>query len=286
MLLQSRAAFLEGLLAAGPAMVNALPPPACNPADPFEYSRLRFFDTCVKANKHARVRSLGGISCFCLFVCACVRVLSRKYARCGLHAGTSRGISRHVRMRARPHESCATGNGLTPARSAARPSTGAAHTSASRTMRRWAARLQTRRPHTCRPSSAPCTRGNDRRKACACLSAEGSAAECAQPAMLRHIQCARERRVGAGCRMAGRLFDSAFVATKTQAEQSAFVSNYYGSLCQVGRRSVNMRVVSPVGCTHGCMRNMDPRWCRRKWTWKACTTARAESSAPRRSRPL
>jgi hypothetical protein len=40
--------------------------------------------------------------------------------------------------------------------------------------------------------------------------------------------------------MAGRLFDSAFVATKTQAEQSAFVSNYYGSLCQVGRRSVSM----------------------------------------------
>ena len=101
MLLQSRAAFLEGLLAAGPAMVNALPPPACNPADPFEYSRLRFFDTCAKANTHARVRSLGGISCVCVFVCACVRVLSRKYARCGLHAGTSRGISRHAPAAAR-----------------------------------------------------------------------------------------------------------------------------------------------------------------------------------------
>ena len=84
MMLQSRAAFLEGLLAAGPAMVNALPPPACIPADPFEYSRLRFFDTCAKANKHVRPSAPAGFRVsldFALRACAAVHASAHWSAR-------------------------------------------------------------------------------------------------------------------------------------------------------------------------------------------------------------
>jgi hypothetical protein len=56
--MQSRAAFLGGLGTAAAGTIDAILPPACDSADPTEYSRLRFFDTCVSPSRaHARTRA-------------------------------------------------------------------------------------------------------------------------------------------------------------------------------------------------------------------------------------